>query len=75
METFTGTIDAWLDTFRDDDHSRIATLFGELEKHKKFKTVVNIHTLEDDMRVELVGRPLHEKQHARMGGHCPPVSR
>lgn len=60
METFTGTIDAWLDTFRDDDRARIATLFGELEKHKKFKTVVNIHTLEDDMRVELVGRPLHE---------------
>lgn len=59
-ENFDGSIKTWLNSFEKEDASRISKLFSELEEHKKFKTVVNIHTLEQDIRLELVGRPLHE---------------
>lgn len=60
-ETFSGTIDAWLETFQSDDRQRIQTLFTQLYDHKKFRTVVSIHTLEQDIRLELFGRPLHDE--------------
>ncbi|MFN8015508.1 MAG: PAS domain-containing protein [Acidimicrobiia bacterium] len=60
-ETFNGTINSWLETFRQDDKERVKELFSELDKHNKFKTIVNIHTLEQDLRLELTGRPLHDK--------------
>lgn len=63
-DKFAGTIEAWLETFTDDDRKRISELFSELEKHKKFKTVVQIHTLEQDLRLELFGRPLNENSSA-----------
>lgn len=59
-DTFSGTLTEWINTFREDDRLRISTLFAQLPEHKKFKTVVNIHTLESDARLELHGRPLHE---------------
>lgn len=59
-DTFSGTLSDWIATFREDDRLRISTLFSQLEEHKKFKTVVNVHTLEGDSRIELHGRPLHE---------------
>lgn len=59
-ETFPGTVSAWLESFQPDDRARITTLFSQLNNHKKFKTVVNVHTLEEDMRLELFGRPLHD---------------
>ncbi len=57
-ETFSGSITDWLSSFRSDDKERITKLFSELTEHKKFKTVVNLETLEQDMRLELTGRPL-----------------
>ena len=60
-ETFSGTIDGWLESFREDDQTRIKKLFAELDQHNKFKTVVNVHTLEQDLRLELFGRPLHDQ--------------
>lgn len=59
-EKFSGTIEAWMDSFADEDRQRIGDLFSELDKHKKFKTVVQIHTLEQDLKLELFGRPLNE---------------
>ncbi len=61
IDTFSGTISAWLDTFQEDDRIRFSALLSELAQHKKFKTVVHIHTLEQDIRLELFGRPLHDK--------------
>ncbi len=60
IDTFSGTIEEWLATFREDDRIRITTLFSELKEHKKFKTVVHVQTLEQEIRLELFGRPLHE---------------
>jgi PAS domain-containing protein len=60
VDNFSGRTDAWLDTFREDDRKRMASLFSEIESHKKFKTIVHIHTLEQDIRLELFGRPLTE---------------
>lgn len=63
-ETFPGTLNAWLATFREDDRTRITALFAELDRHKKFKTIVHIETLEGVQRLELTGRPLHENSSA-----------
>jgi|GEM_PF-5819491 len=59
-ETFSGSITDWLSSFRSDDKDRVSKLFNELSDHKKFKTVVNLETLEQDMRLELTGRPLEQ---------------
>jgi len=59
-ESFSGITTDWLASFRDDDKQRVSKLFDELESHKKFKTVINLETLEQDMRLELTGRPLEE---------------
>ncbi len=57
-ETFEGNLDSWIDTFEADDAKRIKTLFKELDEHNKFKTVVHVSTLEDNIRLELHGKPL-----------------
>ena len=60
-EKFDGTLQSWVSTFAPQDASRVNELISKLPEQKKFKTLVNLSTLEEgEKRIEISGRPINE---------------
>lgn len=59
IETFSGRLDDWLNTFRAEDKTRFHKLIKELDQESMFKTVIHLDGENVDKRLELIGQPLH----------------
>jgi hypothetical protein len=62
QDTFDGKLNTWINTFSELDSARVSELFSKLSEQKRFKTIVNLSTLEEnEKRLEISGRPINEK--------------
>lgn len=60
-EKFDGTLNSWIATFAPQDAARVNELISQLTEQKKFKTLVNLSTLEEgEKRIEISGRPIND---------------